>query len=237
MISPAGSPALAGTGIKFLLWYFSDLSRCPLNVRCGGKTGRDMLKLNCSPPDPSRTSELQYVQLVLPATEYKDSFVEAVKEFQAEAESEDRSQRFKKLSVPELESNFGAYVETERSHALGKNLPEGYLPETTYWLVNHGQFLGRVSIRHRLTDRLKEIGGHIGYDIRPSRRRQGYGRKILELALPKAKELGLQKVLITCDATNVGSRRIIEENGGVLENQVSSPETGVDKLRFWVDIR
>jgi len=181
--------------------------------------------------------ELQYVQLVLPAIGYKDSFVEAVKEFQAEAESKDRSQRFKKLSVPELESNFGAYVETERSHALGKNLPEGYAPETTYWLVDHGQFLGRVSIRHRLTDHLKEIGGHIGYDIRPSRRRQGYGRKILELALPKAKELGLQKALITCDATNVGSRRIIEKNGGVLENQVSNPETGVDKLRFWVDIR
>ena len=79
--------------------------------------------------------------------------------------------------------------------------------------------------------------GHIGYDIRPSKRKQGYGSKILELALPKAKELDIERVLLTCDETNTGSRRIIEKNGGVLENQVKNPETGVDKLRFWIDVR
>jgi predicted acetyltransferase len=173
---------------------------------------------------------------VLPTAEYKRSFLEAVSEYQQEGGSDDRSKRYSGLSVSELEADFAAYVEKEKSHALGKNLPEGYVPETTYWLVDAREFIGRVSIRHRLTEHLLRIAGLIGYDIRPSKRKRGYGTKILELVLPRAKTIGLHKVLVTCDATNVGSRKIIEKNGGVLENQVPSPETGIDKLRFWINI-
>ena len=153
------------------------------------------------------------MELVLPSAQYKRSFIEAVKEYQQEGGSDDRSKRYGDLSVSALEMDFDAYVEKEKSHALGKNLPEGYVPETTYWLVDGGEFIGRVSIRHRFTEHLRQIGGLIGYDIRPSKRKQGYGAKILALALPRAKEIGLHKVLVTCDATNVGSRKIIEKNG------------------------
>ena len=176
------------------------------------------------------------MELVLPSAAYKRSFIEAVAEYQQEGGRDDRSRRYGGLSVSALESNFDAYIEHEKSHALGLNLPEGYVPETTYWLLDAGEFIGRVSIRHRLTEHLRQIGGLIGYDIRPSKRKQGYGTNILALALPRAKEIGLHNVLVTCDATNVGSRKIIEKNGGMLENQVLNPETGVDKLRFWVDV-
>ena len=108
-------------------------------------------------------------------------------------------------------------------------------PATTYWLVDNGEYIGGVSIRHELNEHLKNIGGHIGYDIRPSKRQQGYGTNVLALALPKAKELGISRVLVTCNVTNTASRKIIEKNGGVLENQVPDPETGIDKLRFWIE--
>ncbi len=176
------------------------------------------------------------MELVLPTAEYMQSFIEAVTEYQQEGGSDHRSRRYGELSVFELESDFEAYVESAKSHALGKNLPEGYVPETTYWLIDGGAFIGRVSIRHRLTEDLLQIGGLIGYDIRPSKRSRGYGTKILELALPRAKEIGLHKVLVTCDATNAASRRIIEKNGGIFENQAPNPETGIDKLRFWIDV-
>lgn len=175
-----------------------------------------------------------YMELLTPSRKYKDSFIEAVKEFQTEKNS--GGERYAELSVEELERDFDAYVEKEESHSLGQNLPEGYVPETTYWLVDRDEFIGRVSIRHQLTEHLKQIGGHIGYDIRPTKRGQGYGNKILELALPKAKELGIQKALLTCDETNTNSRKIIEKNGGVLENKVPNPETGIGKLRFWIII-
>ena len=166
------------------------------------------------------------MELVLPSARYKRSFIEAVTEYQQEGSSDDRSRRYGTLSVSDLESDFATYVEKEKSHALGKNLPTGYVPETTYWLIDSGEFIGRVSIRHWLTEHLRQIAGLIGYDIRPSKRKHGYGTKILELALPRAKEIGLHNVLVTCDATNVGSRRIIEKNSGTLESRAPNPETG-----------
>jgi len=94
--------------------------------------------------------------------------------------------------------------------------------------VEGDEYLGRLAIRHRLTPHLLEYGGHIGYDIRPSARRRGHATAMLGASLPWARELGIDPVLVTCDNDNVGSRKVIEGNGGVLEDR-----RGV-KLRFWV---
>src|SRR5665647_3411714 len=104
----------------------------------------------------------------------------------------------------------------------------GKVPETLLWWVDGDEYLGRLSIRHQLTDALREFGGHIGYMVRPSARGQGHARALLAAALPIARDLGIDPALLTCDADNVGSRRVIESNGGVLEDQRE------DKLRFWV---
>jgi predicted acetyltransferase len=106
--------------------------------------------------------------------------------------------------------------------------PEGYVPDTVLWWVDGEQWLGRLSIRHRLTDHLLEVGGHIGYLVRPSARRRGHATAMLRAALPVARALGIDPVLVTCDVDNVASRRVIEANGGRLEDQ-----RGV-KLRYWV---
>src|SRR3989344_5901650 len=180
------------------------------------------------------------MELIEPSTEYKDSFIEAVKEFQADNDYTNRNRRYRNLSIPKLENDFGSFVAEVGSHAEGKNLQEGYEPETEYWFVDNGEFIGRTSIRHRLNDKLTYIGGHIGYDIRPTKRGKGYGNKIFELALRKGKELGLTRVLITSDARNIASRKIIEKNGGVFENKVVNHEKGFegfDALRYWIDIK
>mgnify|MGYP001596781463 FL=1 len=176
------------------------------------------------------------MELVEPSVQYKDSFIAAVKEYQTDTESASPNEKYRGLSATELEKDFESFAQSERSHSRGENLPDGFMPETTYWLIDGGEFIGRISIRHKLTERLLQVGGLIGYDIRPTQRKHGYGSRILALALPKVKELGLLRVLLTCDASNVASRKIIEKNGGVLENQVPNPETGEDKLRYWIDI-
>src|SRR3990167_2951143 len=175
------------------------------------------------------------MKLILPSAEYKDSFVEAVREYKGEAETEP-TRSYRNLSIEELEKNFEVFVEQERSHAEGKNQPEGYIPQTEFWLVDGGKYIGRVSVRARLNEHLLQIGGHIGYNIRPSERGKGYGNKLLELALRKAREMGIEKVRITCDVGNIASRKIIEKNGGVLDSEIPNPETGVGKLRYWIDI-
>lgn len=130
------------------------------------------------------------------------------------------------------EKNVSEVIRVLAAWSRGEELPEGYLPSTAYWLVESDQFIGGLSIRHTLNQKLREEGGHIGYIIRPSARRKGYGTTMLRLALPKAYELGINPVLITCNRENTASRKIIEANGGILENSVK--HDGIETLRFWV---
>ena len=102
------------------------------------------------------------------------------------------------------------------------------MPATELWWVDGDAFLGRLSIRHRLTPLLLEVGGHIGYDVRPSARRLGHATAMLGAALPVASALAIDPALLTCDVTNVASRKVIERNGGRLEDERAG------KLRFWV---
>src|SRR5262249_5427458 len=85
-----------------------------------------------------------------------------------------------------------------------------------------------LNIRHRLTPWLLERGGHIGYDVRPSARNNGYATSMLGDSLPIARRLSIADVLVTCDVDNSASRRVIEKNGGQLEDE----RCGM--LRFWV---
>ncbi len=174
------------------------------------------------------------MELLAPTTQYKDSFIEAVREHKVTDVNNLRVRDLVEISIKELERDFEEYIAKFQEESRGENLPEGYVPCTTYWLIDKGEFIGRVSIRHQLTPHLLREGGHIGYDIRPSKRNKGYGKQMLALALPKAKELGIQKVLVTCNETNIGSKKIIEQNGGVLENKLESTDGSPAKLRYWI---
>jgi len=109
--------------------------------------------------------------------------------------------------------------------------PQDWVHCSTFWWADGPTYLASIRIRHRLTPKLIEIGGHIGYDVAPSARRQGHGTAMLAAALPKAAELGIDSALITCSADNIGSRKIIESNGGKLEDERNG------NLRFWVPTR
>jgi predicted acetyltransferase len=174
-------------------------------------------------------------QLVRPIAQVWASFVAAMTEFQAEGRggahddtmigSEIRSYGHR-WSAPE---GFQEYVEWLRAQALEDSpRPPGYVPCTTLWWVDGDEYLGRLAIRHRLTPQLREIGGHIGYDVRPSARRRGHGTAMLGEGLPVARQLGIELALVTCDADNVASRKVIEHHGGALADQRG------DKLRYWV---
>lgn len=95
-------------------------------------------------------------------------------------------------------------------------------------------FVGAVNIRHYLNESLYKSGGHIGDGIRPSERRKGYATAMIDLALEKCKELGINKVLMTCDKTNIGSAKSIINNGGVLESEFE--EDGVVEQRYWITL-
>ncbi len=169
-------------------------------------------------------------QLAKPSAKYKESFLEARREF-----IDDKTYKYQHL--PEVDAaGFEAYLNERTDHELGRNLPEGFVPASDFWLVEKDKYLGTTNIRHRLNQNLLDVGGHIGYHIRPSERRKGYGTLILKLALIEAKKLGLSRVLITCDEENIGSAKIIEKNGGVLENIFVQSNNLPNKKRYWIEI-
>ena len=128
-----------------------------------------------------------------------------------------------------MPDGFAAYVRWLHAQALEETpRPEGFVPSTTLWWVDGDEYLGRIGIRHRLTPELREVGGHIGYAVRPSARRRGCATAMLRAALPVARTLGIESALVTCAVENVASRTVIERNGGVLEDRRG------DRLRFWV---
>lgn len=162
--------------------------------------------------------------LQAPDAGFQRSFLEALEEFRAEGAWVDLDSLL--MGDPDV---FGRYVERVRAEALpDAPRPPGWVSATNLWYVEGDEFLGRLSIRHQLTESLRRVGGHIGYEVRPSARRRGYATDMLRRALPLARDLGIDPALVTCDTVNVASRKVIEHNGGRLAEE----EGG--KLRFWV---
>lgn len=127
--------------------------------------------------------------------------------------------------------NFDYYMK----HLCRDKEINGIVPETTFFCLDCDRniFVGAVTIRHYLTEKLLYNGGLIGDGIRPSERRKGYGTTMIGLALIEARKLGLNKVLMCCEKRNIASAKSIMNNGGVLDNEYEID--GVIKQRYWIN--
>jgi predicted acetyltransferase len=175
-------------------------------------------------------------QLVEPSLAQAVSFRAAMAEFAAEGrggEADDDSALGQELrdygSRWHTDAGLAEFIEMlRRAGDPAIEPPTNRVHSSTYWWADGPTYLGSIRIRHRLTPHLLEVGGHIGYDVAPSARLRGHGTAMLAAALPKAAALGIASVLITCEADNLGSRKIIEANGGRFEDERQG------KLRYWV---
>ena len=173
--------------------------------------------------------------LSVPTVEVAESFRAAMAEFTAEgrgAPDDDTMIGWEiRMFGPSWDdpSGFAAFVRAQREQGVEDVArPANLVPCTTWWWLDGTEYLGRIALRHRLNERLREMGGHIGYDVRPSARGRGHAIAMLAAVLPYAAAMGIDPALVTCDVDNVASRRVIEGAGGVLEDERHG------KLRYWV---
>ncbi|MEV6281739.1 GNAT family N-acetyltransferase [Kribbella sp. NPDC051770] len=171
--------------------------------------------------------------LVEPTTAVHQSFLSAWDEIEDErwmgAEAVDETWSRAQAEDPAEFARLVAAIKTEADETT--ELPSGLVHQTVLWYVEGDEWLGRLSVRHELTPPLLELGGHIGYVVRPSARRQGHATRMLAESLPVAAGLGIDPALLTCDTGHDASRRVIEAAGGELEDERHG------KLRFWVPTR
>ncbi len=176
--------------------------------------------------------EKEPLYLVTMTLDRREQLLAMMKDYQRAGES-----RYDDV-LPEVEANFAGYVEQLERKERGLDLPPGHVPSTTFWLVrgDTGEIIGSSRLRHRLNELLENEGGNIGYDVRPSERGKGYATRMLAMMLDKARELGLSRVLITCDTDNVASARVIQKNGGRFVDEVIGRTDGQWVSRYWIDL-
>ena len=126
---------------------------------------------------------------------------------------------------------FSQWLIQKHDHALGKNLPDGWVPSTEYWFYVDDVPVGNIRLRHTLNEALRQSGGHIGYAIAPAYRPRGYGKLMLKAMLKEAKErYSLTQVMISAHIDNVASRRIIESCGGQREKE------NANEVIYWIHL-
>lgn len=131
--------------------------------------------------------------------------------------------------------DFDAYIDSLEVKAK-ESEASSLVPDSTFFCLDTERniFVGAVNIRHYLNESLLLNGGHIGDGIRPSERRKGYATQMIGLALKECKTLGINKVLMVCDKENIGSAKSIQNNGGIMENEIVVD--GITEQRYWITL-
>ena len=172
------------------------------------------------------------IELIKISEEYVEQIFEYRKEFIEAGSSMDGTGSLYKMENPT------EYLLYCKQHENKETISEERVPATQFLLVrkSDNKLVGMLQVRHYFNEYLEKFAGHIGYSVRPSERRKGYATKMLQMALPYCKEIGIDKVLISCIDGNIGSETVIRRNAGVYESTVHEPERDVNLKRFWIQL-
>ena len=173
------------------------------------------------------------LKLVFPTEEYKEQVEEYLKEHfdngEIELHGDGGLDRIK---------DFDKWLIKVKSDLSKETIQEGRCPATLFLAVRKSddKVVGVIQIRHELTEKLLKNGGHIGDGVRPSERRKGYATEMIRLALEECRKLGIKRVLMVCLKDNIGSKKSIINNGGVLENEIIDENGKIDQ-RYWISLK
>ena len=180
-----------------------------------------------------RNKAYQQLKLVFPTEEYR----EQVKDYLQEHIDSGEMVLSGAGGLDRIK-DFDKWLEKIRKDLSIENLKEGRSPATLFLAVrkSDNKIVGTIQIRHCLTPKLLKNIGHIGDGVRPSERRKGYATEMIRLALKECENLGIDRVLIVCYKDNIGSRKSIIHNGGILENEIPAENGKIDQ-RYWITLK
>ena len=110
---------------------------------------------------------------------------------------------------------FKSYLEKEINRKYNEVTYDD-TPTISYIMYDDNKPIGLICLRTKIDDNWMKWSGNFYYRIRLSERKKGYGTKILSLALEEFRRLGFKEVYGQSSAGNIGSAKVIENNGGIL---------------------
>lgn len=102
------------------------------------------------------------------------------------------------------------------NNSRGIDLPEGWIPFTTYVLYIDGVPVGYGRVRHSSSEYLETVigAGNLGYGITKEYRGKGYGSILFKELLKRCKEIGYKEIKLFPMKNNEPSVKIMLRNGG-----------------------
>jgi len=165
--------------------------------------------------------EYDLMKLVAPSKDFQESYLAYI----AELGDEERYP----FPLDFDHDDFNLLLDKLKDFANGVNLPEGYVPSSTLWLVDQGELVGVTNIRHFLNDNIMHCGGHIGLGIRPSYRGKGLGSLLMKLSIVYIRNMGINEIHIHCYKNNLASSKAITANGGQLKSELQLDDGTVQR--------
>jgi predicted acetyltransferase len=153
--------------------------------------------------------------------------------------------QYKESFIAFLDENFEVDKINEKRYRYMKDNVEKYIEECLnskvfkmYWYLDNStnEFIGLINIAYQLDEVRQNYGGSCSYIIKPSKRNQGYGTTLLKTGLDKIKQMGHSYALIGCDVDNIGSTKVIENNGGIFEERLRPNNYPKDILRYKIKV-
>ena len=166
------------------------------------------------------------LELIHPKIEYERSYSEYIRELMDEERHP--------FPLDFEYENFPVLLKRLENLSQGIGVPDGFVPSSTFWLVDGSALVGVSNLRHYLNDRLRDHGGHIGLGIRPTSRRRGFGGLLLALTIQEARKKGIADIHVHCHKSNLASARTIVGAGGVLDSETQDRDSAEIIQRYRV---
>ena len=227
---------------KMIIWCLKgNMQGANFYKKCGGEKikERDYIIGGIKIREEGFMFNLKYeedIKLIKPTIEYKEQAFKMIEE--ARKYDADNPNIFAGYSSMQKCGSYEEWLEKLDADLDFENIKPGRVPAATYFSVriSDNKVIGIINIRYELNEYLENFGGHIGYSIRVTERKKGYGCKQLKLALEKCLEIPINKVLVTCMDNNIGSEKVIKSCGGIYEDTRYSNEEGYNFKRYWINL-
>lgn len=170
--------------------------------------------------------------LIRPNIEYAAQIAEYRQAFIDAGDYMDGCGLLRKYELPE------EYIQVCLAREYQEKIPDSMMPALQLHFIRKcdDALVGMLQIRQSVNDYIKKYSGNIGYSVKPGERRKGYAKKMLQMALPFCREMGMERVLICCAVDNIGSEKTILANGGIYESTVHEVNADIDLKRFWITL-